>query len=132
MSKEYVTPPVRHFSPPIALGRGATLRRGRGFRILASALGLSILFFSLAKGDFCEITEADDGEPIIRYVVRPDPDRAVEPGVLSRARLEVHRDPEMVKAGDEGRPMILQHTGSLTAKAVDVVMENLVKQVESP
>ena len=41
-------------------------------------------------------------------------------------------DPEMVKAGDEGKPMILQQTGSLTAKAVEVVMENLVKQVESP
>jgi len=27
--------------------------------------------------------------------------------------------------------MILQHTGSLTEKAVDVVMENLAKQVES-
>ena len=39
-------------------------------------------------------------------------------------------DPEMVKAGDEGRPMILQHTGSLTGKAVEAVMENLVKQVE--
>jgi ATP-binding protein involved in chromosome partitioning len=41
-------------------------------------------------------------------------------------------DPEMVKAGDEGRPMILQHTGSATWKAVDAVMENLVKQVEGP
>jgi ATP-binding protein involved in chromosome partitioning len=40
-------------------------------------------------------------------------------------------DPEMVKAGDEGRPMILQHTDSPTRKAVDAVMENLVKQVES-
>jgi len=40
-------------------------------------------------------------------------------------------DPEMVKAGDEGRPMILQHTGSPTGKAVDAVMENLVKLVES-
>jgi ATP-binding protein involved in chromosome partitioning len=39
-------------------------------------------------------------------------------------------DPAMVKAGDEGTPMILQHTGSLTGKAVEVVMENLVKQVE--
>ncbi len=39
-------------------------------------------------------------------------------------------DPEMVKAGDEGRPMILQHTGSPTWKAVDAVMENLVKLVE--
>jgi len=41
-------------------------------------------------------------------------------------------DPEMVKAGDEGRPMILQHTGSPTGKAVDAVMENLVKEVEGP
>jgi ATP-binding protein involved in chromosome partitioning len=41
-------------------------------------------------------------------------------------------DPAMVKAGDEGRPMILQHSGSLTSKAVDVVMENLTKQVEAP
>jgi ATP-binding protein involved in chromosome partitioning len=41
-------------------------------------------------------------------------------------------DPEMVKAGDEGRPMILQHTGSPAGKAVDAVMENLVKRVESP
>jgi ATP-binding protein involved in chromosome partitioning len=41
-------------------------------------------------------------------------------------------DPEMVKAGDEGRPMILQHTGSPTGKAVDSVMENLVNRVESP
>ena len=39
-------------------------------------------------------------------------------------------DPEMVKAGDEGRPMILQHTGSPTGKAVEEVMENLVEQVE--
>lgn len=31
----------------------------------------------------------------------------------------------MVKAGDEGKPKILQHTGPLTVKAVDVVMENL-------
>jgi ATP-binding protein involved in chromosome partitioning len=41
-------------------------------------------------------------------------------------------DPAMVKAGDEGRPMILQQSGSLTSKAVNVVMENLVKQVEAP
>ena len=40
-------------------------------------------------------------------------------------------DPEMVKAGDEGRPMILQHTGSPSGKAVDEIMENLVKRVES-
>jgi ATP-binding protein involved in chromosome partitioning len=40
-------------------------------------------------------------------------------------------DPEMVKAGDEGRPYILQYTESLTRKAVDAVMENLVHQVET-
>jgi len=40
-------------------------------------------------------------------------------------------DPEMVKAGDEGRPFILRHAGSPTAKAVDEVMENLVTQIES-
>jgi ATP-binding protein involved in chromosome partitioning len=40
-------------------------------------------------------------------------------------------DPEMVKAGDEGRPFILQKADSPTRKAVDTVMENLVQQVES-
>ena len=40
-------------------------------------------------------------------------------------------DPEMVKAGDEGRPFILQQADSPTRKAVDAVMENLVHQVES-
>jgi ATP-binding protein involved in chromosome partitioning len=40
-------------------------------------------------------------------------------------------DPEMVKAGDEGRPFILRHAGSPTAKAVDEVMEKLVAQIES-
>ena len=40
-------------------------------------------------------------------------------------------DPEMVKAGDEGRPVILQHADSPTWKAVDAVMENLVRLVES-
>ncbi len=40
-------------------------------------------------------------------------------------------DPEMVKAGDEGRAFILRHTESPTRKAVDAVMENLVKQVEN-
>jgi ATP-binding protein involved in chromosome partitioning len=39
-------------------------------------------------------------------------------------------DPEMVKAGDEGRPYILQHTDSPTWKAVNAVMENLIQQVE--
>jgi ATP-binding protein involved in chromosome partitioning len=37
----------------------------------------------------------------------------------------------MVKAGDEGRPFILRHADSPTAKAVDEVMENLVAQIES-
>jgi ATP-binding protein involved in chromosome partitioning len=40
-------------------------------------------------------------------------------------------DPEMVKAGDEGRPYILRHAKSATWKAVDAVMENLVNLVES-
>jgi len=40
-------------------------------------------------------------------------------------------DPEMVKAGDEGRPYILRHADSPTWRAVDAVMENLVKVVES-
>jgi ATP-binding protein involved in chromosome partitioning len=40
-------------------------------------------------------------------------------------------DPEMVKAGDEGRPYILRHAESATWKAVDAVMENLVNLVES-
>jgi ATP-binding protein involved in chromosome partitioning len=35
-------------------------------------------------------------------------------------------DPEMVKAGDEGRPYILHHAKSPTRKAIDTVMENLV------
>src|SRR5665647_2936592 len=40
-------------------------------------------------------------------------------------------DPEMVKAGDEGRPIILRHADSPIGKAVDTVMENLVRLVES-
>ena len=40
-------------------------------------------------------------------------------------------DPAMVKAGDEGRPYILRHANTPTWKAVDAVMENLVKVVES-
>jgi len=40
-------------------------------------------------------------------------------------------DPEMVKAGDEGRPYILRHAESPTWKAVDAVMEKLVKLVEA-
>ena len=35
-------------------------------------------------------------------------------------------DPEMVKAGDEGRPIILRHADSPTGKAVDAIMENLM------
>ena len=40
-------------------------------------------------------------------------------------------DPEMVKAGDEGRPYVLRHADTPTWKAVDAVMQNLVKLVES-
>jgi ATP-binding protein involved in chromosome partitioning len=40
-------------------------------------------------------------------------------------------DPEMVKAGDEGRPYILRHADSPTWKAVDSVMERLVAEIES-
>ena len=40
-------------------------------------------------------------------------------------------DPAMVKAGDEGRPYILRHADTPAWKAVDAVMENLVKRVES-
>jgi ATP-binding protein involved in chromosome partitioning len=40
-------------------------------------------------------------------------------------------DPAMVKAGDEGRPYVLRHADTPTWKAVDTVMENLVKRVES-
>jgi len=40
-------------------------------------------------------------------------------------------DPEMVKAGDAGRPYLLRHADTPTWKAVDRVMENLVKRVES-
>jgi len=40
-------------------------------------------------------------------------------------------DPAMVKACDEGRPYILRHADTPTWKAVDAVMENLVKVVES-
>lgn len=40
-------------------------------------------------------------------------------------------DPEMVKAGDEGRPYILRHADTPVWKAIDTVMENLVKRVES-
>jgi ATP-binding protein involved in chromosome partitioning len=40
-------------------------------------------------------------------------------------------DPAMVKAGDEGRPYVLRHANTPTWKAVDAVMENLVKHLES-
>ncbi|MDD1712319.1 MAG: Mrp/NBP35 family ATP-binding protein [Methanoregulaceae archaeon] len=40
-------------------------------------------------------------------------------------------DSAMVKAGDEGRPYVLRHADTPTWKAVDAVMENLVKLVES-
>ncbi|MFA6225039.1 MAG: Mrp/NBP35 family ATP-binding protein [Methanoregula sp.] len=40
-------------------------------------------------------------------------------------------DPAMVKAGDEGRPYVLRHADTPTWKAVDAVMKDLVKRVES-
>lgn len=40
-------------------------------------------------------------------------------------------DPEMVKAGDEGRPFILRHADSASWKAIDAVMENLVDIIGS-
>ncbi|HNX18058.1 MAG TPA: Mrp/NBP35 family ATP-binding protein [Methanoregula sp.] len=40
-------------------------------------------------------------------------------------------DPELVKAGDEGRPYILRHADSPTYKATESVMRNLVEQIES-
>jgi ATP-binding protein involved in chromosome partitioning len=40
-------------------------------------------------------------------------------------------DPEMVKAGDEGRPYILRHADSPTWKAVDIVMKRLIDQIEA-
>jgi ATP-binding protein involved in chromosome partitioning len=40
-------------------------------------------------------------------------------------------DPAMVKAGDEGRPYVLCHADTPAWKAVNAVMENLVKRVES-
>ena len=40
-------------------------------------------------------------------------------------------DPEMVKAGDEGRPYILRHADSLTGKAVNLVMERLVARIDA-
>lgn len=39
-------------------------------------------------------------------------------------------DPELRKAGDEGKPFIIRHKDSPTWKAVDRVMEELVKEVE--
>jgi len=44
---------------------------------------------------------------------------------------EIPIDPAMVKAGDEGRPFILQHADSASWKAVNAVMERLVKIVET-
>jgi ATP-binding protein involved in chromosome partitioning len=38
-------------------------------------------------------------------------------------------DPEMVKAGDEGRPYILRHEDSLTGRAVNSVMQHLVTRI---
>jgi len=41
-------------------------------------------------------------------------------------------DPEVRIAGDDGRPYILQHRDSPTRKAVDHVMESMIKIVEQP
>jgi len=40
-------------------------------------------------------------------------------------------DPEMVKAGDEGRPYVLRHADTPAWKAINAVMEILAKHVES-
>jgi ATP-binding protein involved in chromosome partitioning len=40
-------------------------------------------------------------------------------------------DPEMVKAGDEGRPYVLRHADTAAWKAVDSVMEKLIQRTES-
>jgi len=40
-------------------------------------------------------------------------------------------DPAMVKAGDEGRPYVLRHADTPAWKAMNTVMENLIKRVES-
>ncbi|HVP96646.1 Mrp/NBP35 family ATP-binding protein [Methanoregula sp.] len=40
-------------------------------------------------------------------------------------------DPELVRAGDAGRPFILRHTGSPTYKATDSAMQLLVAHIES-
>jgi len=39
-------------------------------------------------------------------------------------------DPEMVRAGDEGRPYVLRHADSPTWRAVNAVMERLVSEIE--
>jgi MinD-like ATPase involved in chromosome partitioning or flagellar assembly len=39
-------------------------------------------------------------------------------------------DPEVRKAGDEGRPFIIRQKDSPTWKAVDTFMEHLVSEVE--
>ena len=41
-------------------------------------------------------------------------------------------DPEMVKAGDDGRPYILRHADSPPWKAVDAVMDRLVDAIDRP
>jgi ATP-binding protein involved in chromosome partitioning len=40
-------------------------------------------------------------------------------------------DPAIVKAGDEGRPFLLKHADSATGKAVDAVMECLVREINT-
>jgi ATP-binding protein involved in chromosome partitioning len=44
---------------------------------------------------------------------------------------EIPLDPEMVKAGDDGRPYILRHADSPTGKAVDLVMQHLVAGIDA-
>lgn len=40
-------------------------------------------------------------------------------------------DPEMVKAGDEGRPYIVKHADSPTWRAVNAAMERLVREIDA-
>jgi ATP-binding protein involved in chromosome partitioning len=44
---------------------------------------------------------------------------------------EIPMDPEMVMAGDTGHPYVLRHADSPAWKAIDAVMENLIRRVES-
>ena len=44
---------------------------------------------------------------------------------------EIPLDPEMAKAGDEGRPFILRHMNSPAWKAIDQIMEALLERVKA-